>query len=128
MKVCYNYKSLFEEPVKVRKILWIPLAVGIELSLLVLAGVIVLLMYVFFNGCILFINDMLPGSMLVIYIFVPYKLSKVIFSAKSDGQKLPLYLKDLFLYYMQIVWAKKCFCQDEPVELSKQMVFESVEW
>lgn len=127
MKVCYNYKSLFEEPVKVRKFLWIPLAVGMELSLLVLAGVIALLMYIFFNGLILFINDMLAGSMYIIYVFVPYKLSRMIFSAKSDGQRLPSYLKDLLFYYVQIAWPKQAFCQDEPVNLSYKTVFESVE-
>lgn len=65
--------------------------------------------------------------MYVIYVFVPYKLSRMIFSAKSDGQRLSSYLKDLFFYYVQIVWPKQAFCQDEPVNLSNKTVFELIE-
>ena len=127
MKVCYNYKSMFEERSKFRKILWIPLTNGIDISLVVSGVGIAIVMFVFFNGLILFLNQYLRGIIYVIYGFVPYKVAKMIFSAKTDGQKLHYYLRDMFLYYVQIVLPKRLFCQDQSVEINNQVVFEAVE-
>lgn len=126
-KNCYNYKQIFEQKTKIRKVWFFTFTNGIDISRFVLAVFIALLMFAFFNGLILFLDSLLKGLIYVIYLFVPYKVSGWIMNARTDGQSLSRYLKDLALYLMQVVIPKRAFCDAEAVELSENIVFEKVD-
>ena len=127
LKECFNYKQIFEQPTKIRKLGWFTFTNGIVISRFVLAVVVALLMYLLFNGLILFINSLMSGLIYVIYTYVPYKVSGWILAANTDGQRLDRYLLDLFLYLIQIAIPKRAFCQDEIVESSKEVIFEEID-
>lgn len=126
MKECYDFKPMFDAPVKLRKIWFFTIPTGISLARVVSILVIVGLMYLLFNGVLLFLDSILHGIRLVAFLYVPYKLSGWLLDARTDGQRLSRYFLDLMSFVFLILIPKRSFCQDEGVHLSNTIIFEEV--
>ncbi|MHC5250709.1 TcpE family conjugal transfer membrane protein [Enterococcus sp. HY326] len=127
MKQCYNYKYIFDEPAKIRKLWKITLPVALPLARFMIMVVVIAILYIFFRGVIEFLNSLLGGLQYLIYLGVPWIISGVILKLNPDGQKLHWYLFDLGKFMFLIFLPKKKFCQDEVVHLPKKVVFQKYE-
>lgn len=127
MKQCYNYKYIFDEPAKLRKLWKLTLPMAIPLARFISFSITLLLLFVCFRGVISFLGSILHGIQYVIYVVVPWVVSGVLLKLNPDGQKLHWYLWDLCKFVVLIYIPKKTFCQDEVVRLPKRVLFEKYE-
>jgi hypothetical protein len=123
-KQCYNYKHVFDEPIKIRQLTDnFSLPFAIRLDQIVLAVVIFALEYFLFKGLINFLNGFFGGFKYILYLGFPYFLSQKILALNPDGQKLSFYIKDLFLFIFLIQLPKVKYCNDKKLEeLEKGLV------
>lgn len=127
MKKVYNYKKVFDDPIRIRQFGKISLPVSLPLNRLLLWALFFGLLYLVFGGVINKINTVFGGARIAIYGFVPYYLSGIVIGWNPDGQKLFVYLKDVLFYLLFIKLPKKAYCVEEIVTDQKPVVFEKVE-
>lgn len=126
MKVCYNYKKIFDDPIRVRTFGQFSLPMPLQLNRLILWGVFLGITYLLFSGLIDGVNQILGGSKFAIYIFFPYWVSGKLLGLNPDGQKIFPYLRDLSLYLIIFKGLKIRYCEEEIVQDVSKIMFEKV--
>lgn len=116
MKQCFNYKKIFDDPIRVRKFGKLSLPMAVPVNRIILSVVILLFIFTFFKHLITWINSILPGIKFVLYLGLPYYISGIIVHLNPDGQKLHWYLIDISQYYFFIRLPNKIFFKDEMIE------------
>lgn len=129
-KYCYNYKQVFDEPVKMYSIgkYSIPFVKSISIGSFILYVFFLTILWIFFRNLIEFANGILSGLKYAIYLGVPYLLTRQVMKLHPDGKKLHIYLIDLAWYTLTIWLYKKKYCQDQIVtDVDRRQCFEKKE-
>lgn len=127
MKVCYNYKKVFDDPIRVRAFGNFMLPMVIELNRVVLFFVLLAMIHFILGGLIAAINKVASGTMFAIYLGLPYWVSGKLLNLNPDGQKVFPYLRDLFIYLGVFKLVKVRYCGEKLVHDVGKIVFEKVE-
>ncbi|WP_430617186.1 hypothetical protein IGI86_001838 [Enterococcus sp. AZ188] len=127
MKVCYNYKKVFDDPIRVRAFGNFMLPMAIELNRVVLFFVLLAITHLVFGGLIAVINQIAGGTRFAIYLGLPYWVSGKLLNLNPDGQKVFPYLRDLVIYLVVFKLFKVRYCKEEMVNDVGKIVFEKVE-
>lgn len=126
MKKVYNYKQVFDSPIRMREFGKYSLPIPLYLNRTLLFFLFLGILWIFFRGPIAKLNEIAGGTRLVIYFGVPIYLSGVVTKWNPDGQKLFPYLRDVLIYLVFIKIPRKSFWKEEVVVDKEPMKFKEV--
>lgn len=123
-KDTYNYKEVFDAPMQIKRLFFDYSLPGfVSMARIGYAGLILLVILLFFQPLVDFLDSIIPVANLLIYTCVPWFGSKYIMKISPDGKSIPVYLKDIVSYYVTIGIPKKRYYHDEPLQFSSEVVF-----
>lgn len=127
MKKVYNYKQVFDSPIRMREFGKYSLPFSIYLNRTLLFFLFLGLLWVFFRVPIARLNEIAGGTRIAIYLGVPMYLSGMVTKWNPDGQKLFPYLRDVLFYLLFLKIPRKSFWKEEVVTNKEPLKFEEKE-
>lgn len=96
----YNYHQIMSEPIMIQQLTAkFSLPKPIALSSILTFSATFILLLAFFKDVILGLNRIVPGSMVLIYVVIPYGMTKLVGLMKLDGMKFISYVQAGFKYW-----------------------------
>ncbi|MBE3600357.1 conjugal transfer protein [Streptococcus agalactiae] len=105
------------------KLLWY-FSTPMQLSFFIVFFLILVLMLTIFSVPMQLLNRLTHSISLLLYWFVPYRLSKFYTEYEPQGKKMHTYIWDYLVYLIDYGFNKKAIYQGERVEVLEEIVFE----
>ncbi|MGT2888370.1 conjugal transfer protein [Streptococcus didelphis] len=105
------------------KLVWY-FSTPMQLSFFVVFFLILVLMLTFLSPIMQILNHVTHSISLILYWFVPYRLSKFYVEYEPQGKKMHVFLWDYLVYLKDFGFNKKGIYQGERVEIIEEIVFE----
>lgn len=105
------------------KLIWY-FSTPMQLSFFIVFFILLILLLTIFSPLMLFLNGVTHSISMLLYWFVPYRLSKFYTEYEPSGKKMHVYLWDYLVYLKDFKWNKKAIYQGERVDIIEQVIFE----
>lgn len=108
------------------KLIWY-FSTPMQLSFFIVFFVILVLLLTVFSPLMMAFNSMTHSISMLLYWFVPYRLSKFYTEYEPQGKKMHVYLWDYLVYVKDFKLNRKAIYQGERVDVIDEIVFEKTE-
>lgn len=108
------------------KLIWY-FSTPMQLSFFIVFFVILVLLLTVFSPLMMALNSMTHSISMLLYWFVPYRLSKFYTEYEPQGKKMHVYLWDYLVYVKYFKLNRKAIYQGERVDVIDEIVFEKTE-
>ncbi|HGS8834150.1 TPA: conjugal transfer protein [Streptococcus agalactiae] len=108
------------------KLIWY-FSTPMQLSFFIVFFVILVLLLTVFSRLMMALNSMTHSISMLLYWFVPYRLSKFYTEYEPQGKKMHVYLWDYLVYVKDFKLNRKAIYQGERVDVIDEIVFEKTE-
>lgn len=105
------------------KLIWY-FSTPMQLSFFVVFFLILVLMLTVLSPLMQLLNNLTHSVSMLLYWYVPNKLSKFYTEFEPQGKKMHVFLWDYFIYLKDYGFNKKAIYQGERVDVIEEMVFE----
>lgn len=119
----YNYRNVFNEPIKIKQLTQnfsLPYFIKLRdvlIYLLTLFG-----LFIFFHSIESFISSYVPLFTMLFYVGVPYLTVRLVEKVQPDGKNIFWYLLDYVTFYFEYLQSKKKICHDIKVNYTDEPI------
>lgn len=122
-KKTYNYRQIFSEPVEIQQLsAKISLPRPIKMVSAALFFFVMLILWWLLGDFISHLNHKFPGTLLLIYLGIPYLFVKLADKLKLDGLKFNQYVASRIEFERKFGLTKKAYFQDKLVDVEDDPV------
>lgn len=122
----YNYRNVFNEPIKIKQLTQsfsLPYFIKLRDVLIYLLTLVIL--FIVFHSVVSFISSYIPLFTMLFYVGMPYLSVRLVEKVQPDGKNIFWYLLDYITFYFEYLQGKKKICHDIKASYTdKPVVFD----